>query len=188
MPNLDAMDAGALDALLTAIRDPNRLLATWREKEMFDTVGEDGMRLSRGSAGTAEVDAVAHGYLNAVGRPLPPLLLSFLYACNGYEIRTIEGEGITVVDGDDFDIINGLLPARHLESDETGEERSGVLIGKAYSQCRVIFVDDGPEAGMVVFDDGDGDVILAPTLATFFHDLVAHGLSVDAVASTRDSR
>ena len=189
MPNLDAMDAGALAALLGAIRDPQRLFALWREREMFDTVGEDGMRLSRGSAGTAEVDAVAHGYLNAVGRPLPPLLLSFLYACNGYEIRTIEGEGITVVDGDDFEIINGLLPARHLASDETGDmQLSGVLIGKAFDQCRVILVDEGTHAGMVVFDDGEGHVILAPTLATFFHDLMAHGLSVDAVASSRDTR
>lgn len=188
MPNLDAMDEGALAAILGALRDPPRLFTLWREKEMFDTVGEDGMRLSRGPAGTAEVDAVARGYLNAVGRPLPTLLLAFLYACNGYEIRTIEGDGITVVDADDFEIINGLLPARHLESDDTGEGRSGVLIGKAYDQCRVIYVDEGAEAGMVVFDDGDGDVILAPTLATFFHDLVAHGLSLDAVAATRDTR
>lgn len=188
MSNLDEMEQGALAALLGAIRDPQRLLTTWQEKEMFDTEGEDGMRLSRGASGTAEVNAVAQGYLNAVGRRLPMLLLSFLYACNGYEIRTIEGDGLTVIDGDEFDIINGLLPARHLESAETGEGRSGVLIGKAYDQCRVILVDEGPEAGMVVFDDGDGDVVLAPTLAIFFHDLVAHGLSVDAVVSTRDTR
>lgn len=155
---------------------------------MFYAVGEDGMRLSRGSGGSPDVTAVAQRYLDAVGRPLPPLLLAFLSAHNGYEIRTIRGEGITVIDGDDFDITNGLLPARYLESDETGEQRPGVLIGKAYDQCRVLFVDEGEEAGSVVFDDGDGDVILAPTMAGFIHELVAHGLSLEAVASAKDDR
>lgn len=188
MPNLDEQEAAALAALLGALRDPERVFATWRAKALFGTVGEDGVRLSRGLSGSPEVRTVAERYLAAVGRPLPSLLLAFLEAYDGYEIRSVDGEGITVVDGSGFDMVDGLLPARHLESDETGEELSGVLIGKAYYQCRVILVDEGEKAGAVVFDDGDGDVILAPSLATFFEELATHGLSIEALSSAKNNR
>lgn len=193
MTSLDPADAEALATFLAALHDPDRILATWRAKELFHYVDNDALLLSRGSAGSPEVGTVARRYVESVGRPLPPLLLAFLAAHNGYSIEPQEGAGITVVDGDGFDVAeplaDSLLPARHLESDETDDmEHSGILIGKSGNECRVILIDEGELAGTVVFEDGEGTVVLAPTLATFFHELAAHGLSVGALWSAKDTR
>ena len=181
MPTLSTQESEALQALLGAISDPDRVLALWRNKDLFVGVGEDGIRITLGSA-SSDASTVAERYQSVVGRPLDPLLRAFLEVHDGMNVEATEdGKATIVVDGNP-DCTNGLLAARHLESAETSDgEQSGLLIGKAYHQERILLVEDGPAFGSVVFDDADGaPVVLAANMATFFHELSAHGLSVEA--------
>ena len=186
MLDLDVHDAAALAALFDAIRDPDRVLAAWQNKELFVTVGKDGIRITLGSV-SRDVATVAARYQTASGRPFPSLLRAFLEAHDGINVETTEDAKATVVVDPDPDCTNGLLAARHLETGETADgEHSGLLIGKAYHQCRLLWIDGGDHAGAVVFDD-DAPKVVAPSIAAFFHELVAHGLSVEAtVEALRD--
>ena len=125
---------------------------------------------------------VAARHQAAVGRPFPPLLRAFLEIHDGIDVEATDDAKATVVVDPDPNCTNGLLAARHIETDETANgEHSGLLVGKAYYQHRLLWIDDGELAGAVIFDDGNEPFrVVARTLAAFFHQLVAHGLSLEA--------
>ena len=188
MLDLDVHDAAALAALLGAIRRVDGVLAVWHNKDLFAYVGDDGLRITLGSA-SRDVAMVAARYLTATGRPFPSLLRAFLEVHDGINVETTKDAKATVVVDPNPDCTNGLLAACHIQTDETGDgEHSGLLIGKAYHQCQVLWIDGGDHAGAVVFDDSDdAPKVVAPSIAAFFHELVANGLSVEAtVEASRD--
>ncbi len=132
--------------------------------------------------GFQDVATVEARYHGATGLFFPPLLRAFLEVHDGLEIEATDDASATVVVDPDPDCTNGLLAARHIETSETSDgENSGLLVGRAYHQYPLLWIEDGERAGTVMYDDGDGPPrVVAPTIAAFFHQLVAHGLSLEA--------
>jgi hypothetical protein len=186
MRDLDQTDAAALTAVLNALANPEVILKVWHAKELFANVGEDGVRVSLGQASSPSVPIVCERYQRSVGRSFPRLLSAFLSTHDGLNVETTSDGRIAVVGDADLHVTNGLLPAEHLESDETSDFAcSGLLFAKAYDQSRLILVEEGERCGAILFDDGESPVVIAASLAEFFRQLVDHGMSVEAIASER---
>lgn len=180
MSLLAPRDAAALDAVARALEAPASILAIWDAKDLHETVGHEGVRIQVGPAGSPNVAVVVRRY-EQTGRTFPALLAAFLTARNGLNVRTAEARGVHV-ETTDPDVTNGLLPVENLEDEETSDmERTGLLIGKAFHQERILLADDTGE----VLYDGDEVLSLAPSLADFFLALVEHGMSVEALVSTK---
>jgi hypothetical protein len=184
MDELDERDSAALSALLSALANPDAILKVWRTKDLFQNIGEDGVRVSLGPSSSPKVAVVAERYERAVHRPFPALLRAFLSVHDGLNVATTSDGCITVVEDVELDVTNGFLPAALLESDETSDfELSGLRFAKAYHQSQLILVDEGERCGAVVFDDGDSPVVMASSLAELFRELAENGMSIEAVLS-----
>lgn len=176
----------AVAAFVAALADPDALLEAWTEQDLFQEIGNDGLLLRRAAGNSDAVAAVARRHQSATGRPLPVLLATVLAACNGYNVEETEGGTVTVEEVAAVeDVWNGFLRAEELESFETSDGRfSGVRFAVAYAQGSIVVVDEGPRAGVIVFDEGKGPaVILAADLAVFVTEVAAAGLSVEALVS-----
>lgn len=175
-----------LQRFLAALGDPQLILGTWREKDLFQNFGEDGLRVSLGPAASPHVTTAANRYEATTRRSFPAPLREFLWAHDGMNVEATSEGGIHVVEEVGFDVTNGLLPAARLESDETSDfEDSALCIGTVYGQARLLLIDEGERSGLVVFEDGEGPVTIASSMAELFRELAENGLSIEAVVSRK---
>jgi hypothetical protein len=161
-------------------------LDQWNAAEFFAEVDSNGLHLRVGAKNSPVVATAAERYLKAVRQPFPDLLRKVLSICNGFNVEETSSGSVEVTSEESVrNVWNGLLAAEEIESAETGDGRfSGLKFAIAYAQCPLILVDDRKQRGAVVFDDGKGPpVVVSKTLAGFLEELVAHGLSVEAVVS-----
>lgn len=186
--NLTADERGALDAFLTALRKPDELMRTWQSLDLFDDMDAMGLSVRVGRAGDPVVEVVAQRYTAATKRPFPALLAALLSAANGCEIDSSFDDGLHVSEEVVDHTSNGFVRAEDVEHDETADGLSLLRIGTAFSQCPVYLIEEGSQAGAVLFSDGKGpDLVIGETLSAFLRELAVTGLSMAALASKRMS-
>jgi hypothetical protein len=170
-----------LDVVFALLRDPERLAAQWRERDMFEMVGGDALEITVGQPGGAALARVAKRFEES-GHGLPRLLREFLERHDGFNVREIEGSrSQLIVGGDGYG--NGLVcsEAIELEALPGDDEPIGLRIGMVFNQGSVILVLEGPLTGAVVYpcEDYDAPLILANSIEALFDRLGEEGLSLD---------